>query len=151
MRTYLQRLDEMGFWLGRPERLVVFAEACLHGGHRCEGADAVREGLHIVDESGDSRMAPELWRLRAELCTAPEERRDCLARALRCAIDQGGEWWALRAATAIVQDGDSSPAHAQAQATLKGFLARLSKREAELEDVRRARSALDATQRDITT
>jgi predicted ATPase len=98
-----------GAGTGVPHYLGLLADAHRMAGVPERGLDLLREGLALVDRSGERWCEAELHRLHGELLlglrarNALTEAETCLHRAVTVARDQVARWWELRAATSLAR------------------------------------------------
>lgn len=104
MRDGIEAYRQSGQRISLPSVLGALASTHLAAGDAGSAAAVLDEALALVDETAESRFAPELHRLRGEA----HRRRDeldaasrCFDRALDLARETGGRWWELRAATSL--------------------------------------------------
>jgi hypothetical protein len=140
LRQSVDELTRLRFEANRLCALSLAAEACHRLGRRDEGLTLCAEGAAAIEQSGQRRYEPELWRVRAKLATDPAERHHYLERAEGAAVKQAAVWWQLRALTELVEATQGSTRRS-AVLRLHALYASLDEGRA-LPDMERARSVL---------
>jgi predicted ATPase len=108
MHQGLEAIVATGLRLGRPEFLVLLAEATGHAGQVAEGLRLLAEALAAFEESGRGDALAEAYRLQGTLLLrqpAPDvaQAEACFQQALTIARRQQATSWELRATVSLAR------------------------------------------------
>jgi len=121
MREGIDEYRRSGQSIALPSILGALARAHIEAADIAPAEAVLSEALILVDETGESRYAPELHRLRGEvhrLRDEPDVALRCFDRALDLARQHGARWWELRAATSLARLWSTSGRRADARELL---------------------------------
>jgi tetratricopeptide (TPR) repeat protein len=113
-----ERFRALGIGLNRAYFLWGIARGHAVAGNRAAALATLDDALAAAKASEETRMHPEIWLLQAELADDAERRRQLRLDAYRLAQRHGAVANALRAAVAMLADGESRPDAEWAGATL---------------------------------
>ena len=87
-------------------QLAILADAYGRLGRVEESLEALTEAISVVQETGERRWEPEIYRLKGEMLTFggrqdQSEAERCLTNAVEVSRKQGAKWFELRATNSL--------------------------------------------------